>query len=94
MIVVKISCAIVKVLSLSTMSEEQFKAFIARVKEDKAIQEKLKTAKTPEEVVEIAKEHGHEFSADKITKLSEEELETVAGGVACANPGPLGMGSC
>ena len=28
----------------------------------------------------IAKEHGHEFTADKITELSEEELEGVAGG--------------
>ncbi|QNI56808.1 hypothetical protein SynBIOSE41_04357 [Synechococcus sp. BIOS-E4-1] len=28
----------------------------------------------------IAKEHGHEFTADRISKLSEEELEDVAGG--------------
>ena len=28
----------------------------------------------------IAKEHGHEFTADKINELSEEELEGVAGG--------------
>jgi len=27
----------------------------------------------------IAKEHGHEFTADKITELSKEELEGVAG---------------
>ena len=27
-----------------------------------------------------AKEHGHDFTADKITELSEEELEGVAGG--------------
>ena len=28
----------------------------------------------------IAKEHVHEFTADKINQLSEEELESVAGG--------------
>ena len=65
------------------MSEEQLKAFLAKAKNDQSIQDKLKAAKSPEEVVAIAKEHGHEFTADKITALSEEELEGVAGGVAC-----------
>ena len=62
------------------MSEEQLKAFLAKAKDDQAIQDKLKAAKSPEEVVGIAQEHGHEFTADKITALSEEELEGVAGG--------------
>ena len=62
------------------MSEEQLKAFIAKAKDDQSIQDKLKAAKSPEEVVGIAKEHGHEFSADKLSQLSEEELEAVAGG--------------
>ena len=62
------------------MSKEELKAFIAKAKDDKTIQEKLKATKSPEEVVGIAKEHGHEFTADKITALSEEELEGVAGG--------------
>ena len=44
------------------MSEEQLKAFIAKAKDDTSIQEKLKAAKTPEDVVDIAKEHGHEFT--------------------------------
>ena len=70
------------------MSEEQLKAFLAKAKDDQSIQDKLKAAKSPEDVVGIAKEHGHEFTADKITALkitalSEEELEGVAGGVAC-----------
>ena len=43
-------------------------------------QEKLKAAKSPEDVVGIAKEQGYEFTANKITELSEEELEGVAGG--------------
>ena len=43
---------------------------------------KLKAAQSPDEAVGIAKErvHGQQFSADKITELSEEELEGVAGG--------------
>ena len=63
------------------MSEEQLKAFLAKAKEDQSIQDKLKGAKTHLEIVGIAKEHGHEFTADKITELSEEELERAAGGV-------------
>ena len=62
------------------MSEEQLKAFLEKVKGDTTLQDKLKAAKTPEEVVAIAKEHGHEFTADKITELSEDELEGVSGG--------------
>ena len=66
------------------MSEEQLKAFLAKVKVDSNLQEKLKAAKSSEDVVGIAKEHGHEFTADEFTaensELSEEELEGVAGG--------------
>ena len=62
------------------MSDEQLKAFIAKAKYDQSIQDKIKAAKSPEDVVRIAKEHGHEFTADKITELSKEELEGMAGG--------------
>ena len=62
------------------MSEEQLKSFIAKAKDDQSIQEKLKAAKTPEDVVGIAKENGHEFTQDHMQELSEEELEGVAGG--------------
>ena len=65
------------------MSLEQLKAFLGKVKGDSNLQDKLKAAKSPEDVVGIAKEHGHEFTADKITELSEEELESVAGGAEC-----------
>ena len=43
---------------------------------------KLKAAQSPDEAVGIAKEkeHGHEFTADKITELSEEALDGVVGG--------------
>ncbi|KZR88132.1 Nitrogen fixation protein of unknown function [Synechococcus sp. MIT S9509] len=63
------------------MSLEQLKAFLSKAKDDQSIQEKLKAAKSPEDVVGIAKEHGHEFTADKINQLSEKELEVAAGGV-------------
>ena len=62
------------------MSEEQLKAFIAQAKDDQSIQDKLKAAKTPEDVVGVAKEHGHEFAQDHMQELSEEELEGVSGG--------------
>ena len=62
------------------MSEEQLKAFLEKANADQSIQDKLKAAKSPEDVVAIAKEHGHEFTADKINQLSDEELEGVAGG--------------
>ena len=62
------------------MSEEQLKSFIAKAKDDKSIQEKLKAAKTPEDIVSIAKENGHEFTANRVRQLSEKELESIAGG--------------
>ena len=70
------------------MLEEQLKAFLEKVKADTSLQEKLKAAKSPEDVVGIAKEYGHEFSAYHISQyseLSEEELEGVAGGLPSRN---------
>ena len=67
------------------MSLEQLKAFIEKIKGDKSLQDKLKAAKSSDEVVSIAKEHGHDFGTEHISQLSEEELEGVAGGV-CAWP--------
>ena len=68
------------------MSEEQLKAFIAKAKDDQTIQEKLKAAKTPDDVVGIAREHGHEFTQDHMQELSEVELESVAGGLDTMDP--------
>ena len=64
------------------MSEVQLKAFLEKVQIDTRLQEKLKAAKSPEEVVSVAKDHGHEFTADKVNLLSEKELEGLAGGWA------------
>ena len=62
------------------MSKEQLKAFLEKVKGDASIEDRLKAAKSRDDVVSIAKEHGHEFEAEHINQLSEEELEGVAGG--------------
>ena len=62
------------------MSEEQLKGFLEKVKADTGLQEKLKAAKSQEDVVSIAKDHGHVFGTEHISQLSEEELEGVTGG--------------
>ena len=62
------------------MSLEQLKVFLAKAKGDTRLQEILKVARSPEDVVGIAKEYGHELTTDKISQLSEEELEDVSGG--------------
>ena len=72
------------------MSEQQLKAFLEKVKGDTSLQEKLKAAKSPEDVVAIAKDHGHEFTAANLSQLSEEGLEGVAGGVSCFAKGGAG----
>ena len=64
------------------MSEEQLKAFIAKVQADPSLQEQLKAEGA--DVVAIAKEAGFKISAEDLkntkVELSEEELEGVAGG--------------
>ena len=72
------------------MSLEQLKAFLEKVKGDSSLQEKLKSAKSPEDIVGIAKEHGHEFSTHHLTQLSEKELESLSGGFMT----PGGTGVC
>ena len=67
------------------MSEEQLKAFLEKVQGEISLQEKLKATADSNAVVAIAKEAGFSISADDLTQtelyeLSDEELETVAGG--------------
>ena len=62
------------------MSLDQLKAFLEKVKGDTSLQDRLKAAKSQDEVVSIAKEHGHDFGTEHISQLSEEELESVSGG--------------
>ena len=71
------------------MSEEQLKAFIAKVQGDTSLQEKLKADADADAVAAIAKEAGFSISADDINKaqseLSDEELQAVAGGTITGN---------
>ena len=66
------------------MSEEQLKAFIAKVQGDTSLQEQLKAAADPEAVLAIAKDAGFIFSAEDLknaqSEVSDKELEGVAGG--------------
>ena len=69
------------------MPEEQLQAFLEKVQADSNLQEKLKTAQTPNDVVVIAESVGFQISADAVTaahtstlKLSAEELGSVSGG--------------
>jgi predicted ribosomally synthesized peptide with nif11-like leader len=70
------------------MSEEQLAALFAKLKDDAALQEKLKGAADLDAAVAIAKEAGFDISkadllryqAKQTIELSNEELEGVAGG--------------
>ena len=71
---------------LTSMSEEQLKAFLEIVKGDTGLQEKLKAAASPEAAIAIAKEAGFAITAEDIQSMesgevSDEELEAAAGGV-------------
>ncbi len=66
------------------MSEEQLKAFIAKVQADTSLQEQLKAAADAETVVAIAKAAGFAITTEDLNSarqnLSDDELEGVAGG--------------
>ena len=72
------------------MSEEQLSALLAKLKEDAVLQEKLKGAADLDAAVALAKEAGFDVSkadwlkyqANQTLELSDEELESVSGGVA------------
>ncbi len=79
-------------LALSTMSEEQLSALLARLKADMGLQEKLKGAADLDAFMAIAKGAGFDVTEEEWLKhqkkqtdeLSDEELEGVAGG--CYDP--------
>ena len=68
------------------MSEEQFKAFLDKTKADTNLQMKIKAAKSSDEVVRIAQDAWYEIIVEELNNsdLSEEDLEHIAGGGACA----------
>ena len=73
------------------MSEEQLKAFIAKVQADPSLQEQLKAEGA--DVVAIAKEAGFMISADDLknaqSEISDEELEGVSGGFKMSDLVPI-----
>ena len=71
------------------MPEEQFNAFLEKVKADTSLQEKLNGAADADTVVEIAKEAGFVITAEDIqsmqsatVELSDDDLDAAAGGIA------------
>ena len=66
------------------MSEEQLKAFIAKVQADTSLQEQLKAAAEADTVVAIAKAASFSITTEDLNshsrELSDKELEGVAGG--------------
>ena len=79
----------VEIYAVSAMSEEQLSALLARLKEDAGLREKFKGAADLDAAVVIAKEAGFDvgksdllrYQAKQMLELSEEELESAAGGV-------------
>jgi predicted ribosomally synthesized peptide with nif11-like leader len=77
-----------------TMSEDQLKAFLARVSQDSDLQRRLSTMDNLDDVLQLASESGFQFSKSDwqqhinpgATAMSDKELETVAGGI-CYNSG-------
>ena len=73
------------------MSEEQLKAFIAKVQEDSSLQEQLKAEGA--DVVAIAKAAGFTITTEDLNShrqnLTDDELEGAAGGGDCS-PGSCG----
>lgn len=72
------------------MSNESFKAFMARVNEDEGLREKLRAAGgddglSLQALAEFAGAHGHAFSVEDVTsELSDAQLGAVAGGLTTA----------
>jgi len=78
-------CAKLEALTpLGAMSDDQLKAFLAAVEADAGLQDQLKAAGDADAVVAIAKAAGFVISAEELKRakaeISEEELESVAGG--------------
>jgi predicted ribosomally synthesized peptide with nif11-like leader len=69
---------------------ENLKKFLEKVSEDKALAEKVSAEKDPAALIPLAKEMGIELNEADLKKpveeLSDDELDTVAGGgdVSCA----------
>jgi predicted ribosomally synthesized peptide with nif11-like leader len=83
------------------MSEEQLSALLAKLKKDTSLQEKLKGAAGLDAAVAMAQEAGFDVSkadwlrhqAKQTLELSDEELESVAGGIQAIESAFVGEGA-
>ena len=66
---------------VEAMTKAQLQAFIEKVQLDPSLQDRLKAAKTVDDVLSMAQQHGHEFASEHLSQLSEEELEGLSGGI-------------
>jgi predicted ribosomally synthesized peptide with nif11-like leader len=71
------------------MSENQISALLSAIKQDNSLKDRLKAAAGLDAAVAIAHEAGFDVSKEdwlkyqaKQSELSDEELESVAGGIA------------
>lgn len=66
------------------MSEEQLRAFVEALRVDQELRSQVQAAVNPEGVAAIAKRFGFVITAESLQgiELSDEELESVAGGTA------------
>ena len=66
------------------MSEEQLKAFIAKVQADVSLQKRFNSATSDTEIISLANELGCSITLDDIAEqrkdLSDQELENISGG--------------
>jgi len=85
------------VVCRQAMSEEQLTDLLAKIKEDVGLQEKLKGAADLDAAVAMAKEAGFDVSkaawlryqANQTLELSDEELESITGGLPGQEPWSL-----
>jgi predicted ribosomally synthesized peptide with nif11-like leader len=76
------------ILSISTMSEQQLSALLAKLKDDAILREKLQNASDIDAFLAIAKQEGFElnkaqlikYQARQVLELSDAELEATSGG--------------
>ena len=57
------------------MSEDQFKAFLEKVKSDTSLKDKLKGAADADAVIAIAKEAGFAITAEEIQSMQSATME-------------------
>ena len=91
-----------ELLEIPAMSEEQLSAFLAKIKQDTGLEEKLKGASDLDAVARIAQEAGFDVSqadllknkVQKSDELSDDELEGVSGGAPQCSYAPKYLSFC